>query len=344
MNKTIRDHIYFFEEPEDQDTQNTTINTKIVPIDYYIENEIINVKKIKHFQFHNNFFYLFHSVEKLEIGKIDEDIYHLKQIHKIKDDTNVLFKFEGKTLVYMENYLQNLTTPRKYIFTLIEFYKHINRALQILVQNKIVCNHINIDSIVVDKFENPLLCNFKFSIDFSRHDIVQHLKYLFIEYDPTYLPWCPELHLLSFILTNKMESLSFFNIEGIFDDCIKHNYLLQSFGPSVVNDFKNSGINYYKKYVNKSVGFIINDIIEYWFTWDNYAISILYLQFLIGIHKKIKKNNKFIIVFMKLLVKNISAVPQNRLTLENTFKTFDNLLYSTIDNDKSSMADLINSI
>lgn len=344
MNKGIREHIFFFDTEDDEEPHCSTIDTKIVPLDYYIENEIANVKKIKHFSSYDTYFYLFYSVEKLQIAKIDDDIYHLKQIHKIKEDNNVLFKFERKKLSYMEKYLQTLTSPRKYIYTLIEFYKHINRGLQLLVQNKIVCNHINIHNIVIDKFENPLLCNFKFSIDIANPHVLQHIKHLFIEYDPTYLTWSPELHILNFLLTNKFESLSLFNIENIFHECVKHNYILHTFGSSVVDDFKKSGINYYKKYINKSFDFIVNDILQYWHSWDNYAISILYLQLLIGIHKKIKKNNKFIIVFMKLLVKNISAVPENRLTLENTLKKFDSILYSIIDSDKSVMIDLINSI
>ena len=90
--------------------------------------------------------------------------------------------------------------------------------------------------------------------------------------------------------------------------------------------------------------FIIQDILEYWHTWDNYAFSILYLQLLIGIHKKIKKNNKFIIFFMKLLVKNISISPTTRLSVEDTFKQFDTLFYSIIDTDKNIYIDLIHSI
>lgn len=349
----MRDHIYFFDDgvqnasgiqnssdaENSSDIQNAS-TTKLVPMDYYIENEITNVKKLKHISCYEHFFYLFESVEKMQIGKMDENIYHLKQVHAIKDDYNVLFRFKDKQLLYMENYLQSLQTPRKYIYTLIEFYKHINRAITRLLDSKLVCNHININSIVVDTMGIPLLCNFKFSIDITRNNMIEHLHHLFIEYDPTYLPWCPELHILSFLLTNKLESLSLFNIENILRDCIEYNYLLHNFGNQVVNDFKKKGLAYFKKYMNMPVEFIIRDILEHWRTWDNYAFSILYLQLLIGIHKKIKKNNKFIIVFMKLLVKNISSDPRERLSLENTFSQFESILYS----DKDTYIDLLNAL
>lgn len=344
MNKKVRNHIYFPNIEEDL-IQNTSTKTKLVPMDYYIQNEITNVKKIKqHIECNKYFFYLFDDVQKIHIGQMNENIYHLKQVNKIKDDNSILFTFQDKHLVYMDTYLQSLTTPTKYIYILIEFYKHINRALQLLVSNKIVCNHINMNSFVIDFTETPLLCNFKFSIDISRHPISDTLKHLFIEYSPSYLPWCPELHILSYLLSNNLQSLSLFNIENILTDCIQHNYILQSFGTSLVNDLKDQGLSYFKKYVNKPANFIIQDILEYWYTWDNYAFSILYLQILIGIHKKIKKNNKFIIFFMKLLVKNISINPTARLSLENTFTQFDTFVYSIIDTDKNVYIDLLHSI
>lgn len=344
MNKKIRDHIYFA-QLDVGGVQNTSNKTKVVPIDYYIENEISNVKRIKqNIVPSEHFFYIFESVEKIHIGKMDENIYHLKQVNKIKDDHSVLFTFEDKKMVYMENFLQSLTTPTKYIYILGEFFRHINRALQLLVSNKLVYNHINMKSIVVDNTETPLLCNFKFSIDITRSNNIEYLSHFFLEYQPSYLPWCPELHILSYLLSNKLESLSLFNIENIIGDCVQENYILQTFGASIVSEFKDNGISYFKKYVNKPAEFIIQDILHYWHTWDNYAFSMLYLQLLIGIHKKIKKNNKFIIFFMKLLVKNISTNPSARLSLEDTVHQFDTLLYSIIDTDKSVYTDLINSI
>lgn len=347
MNTKFRNHIYYFDCENDDNInhQNTSNITKVVPIDYYVENEIKNVKKLKqHIQNYNLFFYLFDNIDVVKIAKMNETIYHLKQVDKIKHDNTVIFSFENKNLIYMEKYLQSLTSPRRYIYVLIEFFKHLNCAIQLLVSCKLVSNHINMNSIVIDTFDTPLLCNFKFSIDMSLPNIIEHLRHLFIVYEPTYLPWCPELHILSYLFSNKLDSLSIYNIENIIGECIEQNYILRNFGCKIISEFKETGINYFKKYVNKSVEFIVNDIITHWQTWDNYAFSILYLQLVIGIHKKIKKNNKFIIVFMKLLVKNINVNPTARLSPEDTYKHFEDILYSIVDTDKLSYIDLINSI
>ena len=61
-------------------------------------------------------------------------------------------------------------------------------------------------------------------------------------------------------------------------------------------------------------------------TWDNYSLSILFLRILIGIHRTIGITNKFIILFMKLLVSNIHLNPLNRLSISTTIERFNALL------------------
>jgi hypothetical protein len=338
----IRDQIYFFMLDDEKGEKEKEL-TKIVNMDFYVENEIINVKRLKKNENDKtrDYFYIFETSERMQIAEMNNDIYNLKQIRKIKEDDNILFKFQNKKLIYFENYLKTLQTSRKYIFTLIEFYKHIIHAIELLVNNNIVNNYINFETILVDTNEKPLLCNFKFSIDISRPDISNYIKHFFIEYNNTYLSWPPELHLLSYLLTNKLESLSIHNIEYVIQDCINNNYLLKNFGSNIINNFKESGIDYFKKYINKSYDFIVTDIIKYYNTWDNYAFSILYLQILISIHKKIKKNNKFIIIFMKLLVENININPQKRLTLKDTLNSFQKSYLSV---EREHYIDLLNSL
>ncbi len=72
----------------------------------------------------------------------------------------------------------------------------------------------------------------------------------------------------------------------------------------------------------------MTDVLQFSNTWDNYALSILYLRILIGIHRSIGIKNKFIILFMKLLVTNIHLNPLKRLSIEMTIEKFDILLDS----------------
>jgi hypothetical protein len=201
-------------------------------------------------------------------------------------------------------------------------------SINLLVRHHIFHNHINFDSIVVDKSDHILLSNFSFSIDYSHTDIQQYIKHFIVAYDPSYLEWPIEFHILSYLLTNKLNSLSSYNIESIITEYINHNNILNTFGSALVSSYKDESLKYFKKYINQTYDYILTDMLQYAHTWDNYALSILYLRILIGIHRSIGIKNKFIILFMKLLVQNIHLNPCKRISIEMTIQKFDILIDS----------------
>ena len=79
------------------------------------------------------------------------------------------------------------------------------------------------------------------------------------------------------------------------------------------------------------------DILQFAHTWDNYALSILFLRILIGIHRSIGCKNKFIILFMKLLVCNVQLNPLKRLTIQDTINSFNNILDNVEPKDYRSI-------
>ena len=307
---------------------------KIVSTDFLIENELTNHKKLLKMTNRKTHFYLCENSSELKITEINETDTMLNVKGKnIKKDNTVLLEFEDRKLVYLKPYLKSvynnespLSSFKKYILTIINFYKHLLYSITLLTNVNIFHNQINFDSIVVDSFDYPLLSNFSFSIDYSRTDIHNYIKHFIIHYDPTYIEWPIELHILSYLLTNKLDSLSSYNIEHIINEVTNNHHILNTFGDSVVSSYKVESIHYFKKYVNQSYEFILSDILQYSSTWDNYALSILFLRILIGIHRSIGIKNKFIILFMKLLVCNIHLNPLKRISIDTTLNKFNNLL------------------
>jgi hypothetical protein len=155
------------------------------------------------------------------------------------------------------------------------------------------------------------------------------------------MEWAIELHILSYILTNKIHSLSEYDIDIVITEFISYHTILNTFGPTVVSSYKQDGIQYFNKYVNQSYEYVVADIVQYAHTWDNYALSILFLRILIGIHKSIKIPNKFIIYFMKLLVGNLHLNPLKRETVETTMRKFESLLETIELNDYKQVIDLM---
>jgi hypothetical protein len=101
------------------------------------------------------------------------------------------------------------------------------------------------------------------------------------------------------------------------------------------------GLKYFVRYTNKSFLENVQDMLKYYSTLDNYALSICYLEILVGIHRTVKTNNKFIIYFMKLLVNCISLDPSKRLSPEDSLKSFDIMLKQIEINDFKQLIDLL---
>jgi hypothetical protein len=329
---------YFFNDVEPTITPKNKIH-KIVYNDFFIQNELTNQRKLLTLQNHKEHFYLCENASELKITQMRNEDTHIHHNYVQKDNT-LLLAFEDRHLLYFKDYLKTMPSPNAYILTIINSYKHLLHSIQLLVSARIFHNHIQMDSIVVDNADF-LLSNFSVSIDYSHSNMPQYIKRFILAYEPSYVEWPIEFHILSYLLTNKLHSLSEYNIETIISEYVSHHTILQTFGSSLVSSYKSEGIQYFKKYVNQPYECIVADVLQYASTWDNYALSILFLRILIGIHRTIKVNNKFILLFMKLLVSNLHINPLKRETIDTTIHKFDCLLDSLEPKDYTEVIHLM---
>ena len=68
-------------------------------------------------------------------------------------------------------------------------------------------------------------------------------------------------------------------------------------------------------------------LMNYWNTWDNYALSVTYLRFLRYLAINGFYENSFIKFMGKLLLQNIHPNPKKRLSLIDSTHTFNGFLY-----------------
>jgi hypothetical protein len=313
----------------------SSFSKRFVSLDFLGVNEISITNKIKaHLSddWHNHY-YLFKDIEYMKIGSLAKNAYHLDAIKEMKDDGTALVWHQTRQLVYLNGYLRSLSCSRKYILFLTNFYRQLLTSIDLLVGCNIIHNNIGFKTIVVDvgSLEKPILTNFKFALDINRPDIGEYIKQLFIQYSPEYLEWPLEIHILCYLLTNKLDSLSHTNIQFVVKNVIDNHAYLKTFGQKIVDEYKEEGITYFSKYINKNVSWIITDILSHSKTWDNYALSICYLKIVIDVYNASKSGNdksksKFLIMFLKLLVANIQSNPLKRPSVKHTTNKFEILM------------------
>ena len=262
----------------------------VVPSNFFSMNEITIANKIRELNSKN--FYIFDKAERLKIGEIGP--YNLDANIVRSNAQKILLTFIKRDLVYFDAYLSALSSPKIYIFQLIEGYRSLLGSIDLLVSNNLIHNGLNFDTIVFNS--KPILTNFMFSID------IQNTGFNWSQYflQRKLTRFCPvEFYLLQYQLTNN-QVLSVYNIETIVKQFVKDHNLLDL----------NIDFNYFSKYANKSFLKNIEEALKYWKTWDNYALSMVYIDILKNTF--LKKDNKFISYFMKLLVDNLCLDPSKR--------------------------------
>ena len=300
-----------------------------------VTNEVEKTQRIKQILYWERHFYLFNTVENIRVAELSEDsreiwaaAYAANSSAKCDSTTvELLLSYDSRKLIYLDSYLKALSCSTKYITKLIEFYKSILKSAQLLAANGLSHNNINLDTILVNEHDNILLTKFAVSLDTTREKGIEtiNLASLVNYYTPEMDVFLPvEFHLLRYQLNNNLSCLSCYNIETVIKQFVANHSILKHFDSQTMMQ---DGLSYFMKYNNKSL--VDQCLFE---TWDNYAISIVFLRILIGLHKSIKVtnkvNNKFIILFMKLLLGNINLDPSKRLSLDNTTSQFEVLLNS----------------
>ena len=311
-----------------QDTKNTKTVSKYVKLNILGTNEISVLKRIKLLPNCSKYFHVFESIESVKIASIENSLQSQMQMQMQKDNQNMLLRYADQKLIYLDGYLRSLSCSRKYIYLLTDFYTRLLKNINLLVSSNIVHNNIGFKTIVVNSFELPILTNFKFALDLSNPDILEYIKHVFIQYNPSYIYWPPEIHLLSYILTNKMSSLSLNNIETVINAVC--------FDKDIDTNMKDQTIAYFSKYVNCTSNKIIADILRFSSTWDQYALGLSYLNLVLkkseGV-KNIKTSNNFVVMFLELLQETVHMIPLKRPTVTKTLANYQQLIDNCDIND-----------
>ena len=298
------------------------LKSRYVKTDFFGKNEVAILRRLIMLPNCSNHFHVCKSIETVKIAELGTNEYNLQTINYLKDDHSMLLRYADERLLYLDGFLRSLSCSRKYIYLLTDFYVRLLTNIHLLVSNNIVHNNIGFKTMVVNSFELPILTNFRFSLNLSvsGSKMNECLKHIFIQYNPGHIYWPPEIHLLCYILTNKLSSLSLNNVETVISG-------LKIVYDNDNNDNDNAILKHFSKYVNMNCDQIIADIMRFSGTWDQYSLGICYLKLIGDLEKNIKTSNNFVVMFLELLRETVNALPSKRPSVSETLAKYKQLLY-----------------
>jgi len=318
--------------------------SKIQRFDSSAKNEIKIGKIIQEL---NGFEHHFAPVLKyceVDVAKIqDDDKNKCSVFKKKKTKSFVVMKMqyvEGEDFL---DYLINQKNSVQLVSNIILSYNHLCKSLSMLASKDVAHYDIKGSNILFDKNrEIPLLLDFGLSVKMSAVS-TSTLKSMFYVYAPDYYIWPVEVHYMCYLVNvNRDPALE--ELRDIAARCVAGNKALQrNFSPTFLKKYEAKCAAQLEKYNKLDFEDRTTLILDYWETFDNYSVSIMYFKFINYINIDGFVDNEFILFFSKLLLKNIDPNPDSRLTLPDTMHTFNTFLYQKNINNLKTFEELTES-
>jgi hypothetical protein len=331
---------FFLSSPSNHQTS-IGDHKKIKQLTFITKNELAVCKKIQQIKYYFLKYEIIVSYSSIQVGKMNN--YVIDQLDTVYNTNNQYLLLEynqpynpiQQPLIDFEDFLFTIKTPKPFIYHIIDSYDNIIHNLIALEDNSVCLFDLSSDSIIFTIHTyRPILKNFENSIVIDKLNdskvnqsyivnIIRNIKNF------TYKPL--EIHLLFYIVMNNEITLSYSLMEIICDNFIKNLTVLEHFSPEYTNSFRNECILFLKSFINKDKTFIIDEIIQYYKSWDNYSISILYIHLFSTITHVFSLQETFINKMTTILLNNIHPNPSKRETLKTTIEAYEILWSENTD-------------
>lgn len=290
--------------------------------------------KIKKIKGYSKYFAPILKTCNISIGNIKND--EIKKCDFIDNKTTKIIsnkmKYVGdKTLFdFLLSILEE--TPNKINDVIFDCYLHLLEGIELLHENNIIHYDLKENNIMYDDNEKyPIIIDFGLSFETTNLYKYKNMVDAFYVYGPEYKPWCFEIHIICFILRNidengldKQISLPYLN--KVIDDFLKKNSIFKYFKESgVFKQYENTLKEFLKQYSELSYNDLINELIKYNYSWDNYSLAMIFFYFIYktNIHTN---NMKYL---LKLLNEIIFSIPDARITIKETMERVTNIYDET---------------
>jgi len=304
--------------------------------DYRLKNEMEIGKIILKSKKYSKYFSPIISTCPIEFEHIsDQDKYKCNSSNKYANNQMILAKLKKITGKNFIDTIENMK-GREALVTFLTMYKDIMEGIKFLVQKKIIHYDIKWDNVLFDnKLKRGMIIDFglSFKIEDLDFNSTTNLKQYFYGFWSKMDVWCIDIQYICFLLHINNDPTKY-DIQLMVEECISKNSLFKSY---LNNFFDFNKIMFYEncvemleyyqyKYPNfkDRIKYIVTNNFN---TWDNYALSIMYLkQYDLILKEPPKIFPQFHKKFIKnILWKNIQPNPNQRLSVKNSLKAFNKL-------------------
>jgi serine/threonine protein kinase len=244
----------------------------------------------------------------------------------------MLMKMPYIDSLYFYEYISAMRDNKKKIISCIfDTYSYLIESIERLVENEVVHYDLKMQNILMNlKTDTPIIIDFGLSIPIKRlSEGDRFWTTYFYKFSPEYYVWPLEAHVINFLqnTSQKPLSLSRDNVTSICETFVNANAALRIFSKGFRARYLKVCIEQCTQWIGVECDVACVALLKGWPTWDNYSLSIAYLQILGFIYETGFTNNHLIIQYVQLLLMNVHPDPARRKTVGDTKSAFTDLFY-----------------
>ena len=318
-----------------RETKNKKYISKIQRNDFSARNEIFigNILTKSTKKNINKFFAPVISQCPINVSKLKaEGVNDCNIIKKYKHDLFVKMKIKNIEGGILDTFITDNVNSSLILSSFVSLYNNILKGLSILIDNNIIHFDLKGQNIIYNKITGlPVIIDFGLSIPLKSLQTKKDFHNYFYIYAPEYYVWPLEVHYLNLLIhiTNSPTSE---DIKDLAHEYVSKNYALMTMSSKFRDNYEKMCVEELNKYSSISFEEVKKIILNFWKTWDNYSVSIMFVKLLYFLFESDDKqiiDNEFIIFLTKILLKNIHPDPNQRLSINKTISMMEKFIYNS---------------
>lgn len=246
----------------------------------------------------------------------------------------VLMKMPYIDSLYFYDYIGRMGSNKKKIISCIfDTYTYLIESIERLVEHGIVHYDLKLQNILMNlKTDTPIIIDFGLSMIIPKKMNVgaPFWQLHFYKYSPEYYVWPLEAHVINYLWNKAPDpdgGLSRTDVEAICDTYVNANHALNIFSTGFRARYRKACMDQCDRWVGVPRDVACAGLAAGWHTWDNYSLSIAYLQIIGFVSQAGFVDNALIVKYVQLLLTNVHPDPDRRKTAADTKRAFTDLFY-----------------
>ena len=255
----------------------------------------------------------------------------------------LLMKMPYVDSLYFYDYIAGMGGNKKRIISCIfDTYDYLMESAERLVEHGIVHHDLKLQNILMNlKTDTPVIIDFGLSMVVAPPQTMTAAfwKLHFYKYSPKYYVWPLETHVINYVCNESASGvLTRAEVESICDAFVNANDALRIFSKGFRARYLRACIDHHAQWIGVERGAACAGLLAGWRTWDNYSLSIAYLQIIGFISQNGFTRNALVVKYVQLLLANVHPDPARRKSPADTKRAFADLFYM---NERVEMYDAI---